>query len=172
MYYYLLTRFLVKPQGPHESCASCRKYEGMLNCLAQTAVTPSKNLTCKSNDRICWYSFHVQSRSNRRVLPLLCKLCLTDPSTEAIGRWGEPIGGGAAGYLNSPRTTSSDFSNIILLFCLSTSVPESTERKARDTFMFNLFLFTPSLPRMGIYCLSLHLGVYWCTCWLRKTRRV
>ncbi len=39
------------------SYASCRKYESMSNCLAQAAVTPDKNLTSKSNDRIRWYSY-------------------------------------------------------------------------------------------------------------------
>lgn len=106
-----------------------------------------KNLTCKSNDRICWYSFHVQSCSYCGVLPLqLCKLFLTDPSREAIGWCGEPIGGGAAGYLNSPLTaqlnqaTSSDFSNIILLLSVSSSVPASTERKAKEAFFLTFFL--------------------------------
>lgn len=44
MYYYLLTRFLVKPQDPQDLYASWRNYESMSNCLALAAVAPGEML--------------------------------------------------------------------------------------------------------------------------------
>lgn len=48
MYYDLLTRFLLKPQDPRESHASCRKYESTSNCLTLAAATPDRISLVKS----------------------------------------------------------------------------------------------------------------------------
>lgn len=57
-----------------DSCASCRKYESMSECLAQAALTPGNILLV--NLMTTFADIHVQYFSYPGVLPrlLLCKL--------------------------------------------------------------------------------------------------
>lgn len=158
MYYYLLTRFLVKPQAPRDSCASCRKYESMSNCLTHAAVTPDKislvNLMTTFADILTCAIFCISWGATTASAAQQAFPHKALQSSRSDWTTGEPIGSRAAGYLNSPQsaqlnqTTSSDFSNIILSYVtarLSSSVCSATPAarlgRPRKTFshLFHYF---------------------------------
>lgn len=137
MCFYLLTRFLTKPQDPRESYASCRKYEGMSNCLTQAAVTPDRislvNSVTTIADILTCAIFFISSGDTTAVP----QLSFTDVSKEVIGRERANRQQSSRLFELSPHGSTKTRQHPLTFqtfFCHHLSAPVRKERGARNAF--------------------------------------
>lgn len=145
----LISADMIFGETARYSCALCRKSE----CLAQAVDRPEKNVTSESNFLFMCNIFHEPECYRDPRLPF----CTSPRRALQRSDWmvGEPIGGWAASYLNSPHTTQPNPDNILWLLkhhsltsvchhpVCSATAPVGTERRGRNIFLTLFFLSLP-----------------------------